>query len=303
MAGAGRRRGRVLSVPPAAVRALILGLGYSGRAIASALRRAGVAEILATQREPAGPDETARILPFDGAAASAALLAALAGASHVVVAIPPGEDGDPALAALGPALRASPQLRWLGYLSTVGVYGDHAGRWIDETAACAPANARSRQRLAAEAGWQALAAERGIPLAIFRLAGIYGPGRSPLDNLRAGTAHRVVKPGQVFNRIHVDDLADAVTAALLRQAAGIFNVADNEPAPPQDVVAYAAGLLGLAPPPEVPFAAAALSPMARSFYGENKRVRNDRIKSALGVTLAYPTFREGLAALAKQERS
>lgn len=219
----------------------------------------------------------------------------------MLVSVPPGDAGDPVLrhhrndlAALKP--------RSLVYLSTVGVYGDHGGAWVDETSECRPVSKRSRQRLAAEAGWRLFSKETGIPVAIVRLAGIYGPGRGPFEKIRDGTARRIVKPGQVFNRIHVDDIAATVDAALSQAAAGLYNSADDEPAPPQDVLAFAAGLAGVPPPPEVAFEDAELTPMARSFYGESKRVRNDKLKRALGVRLAYPTYREGLRAVLRAEQ-
>jgi nucleoside-diphosphate-sugar epimerase len=196
-----------------------------------------------------------------------------------------------------------PKLRWIGYLSTIAVYGDRQGAWVDEDAPIAPLSSRGVARIKAEHDWESLSREAGLPLDIFRLSGIYGPGRSPLDKVREGKAQRIVKPGQVFNRIHVHDIASTVVAAMLqeRQQAEmrIFNVTDDEPAPPQDVVLLASQLLGVPPPPEVAFEEAALSPMARSFYEDNKRVRNDRIKRELGVTLRYSTYREGLAALAE----
>jgi nucleoside-diphosphate-sugar epimerase len=178
------------------------------------------------------------------------------------------------------------------------VYGDHGGAWIDETAPPNPTSARSRRRLAAEEAWLALGRRTGKPVQVFRLAGIYGPRRNPLAQLAAGTATRIVKPGQIFNRIHVDDIAAALAASLDRPRAGaVYNVADDEPAPPQDVVAYAASLAGVVPPAEIPFDEASLSPMARSFYAETKRVSNRLLKQELGLTLRYPTYREGLAAL------
>ncbi|HEX2256577.1 MAG TPA: SDR family oxidoreductase [Afifellaceae bacterium] len=221
---------------------------------------------------------------------------ALAEASHVLVSIAPGAAGDPVLTHFCNDLAAL-KPRALVYLSTVGVYGDHGGAWVDEASACRPVSARSRRRLEAEAAWRLFGEETGTPAAILRLAGIYGPGRSPFDKLRDGTARRIVKPGQVFNRIHVDDIAAAVDIAIDIAADVTVNVADDEPAPPNDVVAHAAALLGLPPPPEEAFDSADLSPMARSFYGENKRVRNDRLKRELGVRLAYPSYREGLAAI------
>ena len=212
---------------------------------------------------------------------------------------PPGEQGDPVLRHHRDDLRAAPQLQWIGYLSTVGVYGGHGGAWVDEATPANPGSPRSQYRLAAEQAWLALPNGAKPLIGVFRLSGIYGPGRSAIDNLRDGTARRIVKPGQVFNRIHVDDIALVLEAAMARQPASqIYNVTDDEPAPPQDVVGYAAALLGLPVPPDLPFATAALSPMARSFYSDNKRVRNDRMKRELGVSLAHPTYREGMAAIA-----
>ncbi|HRO11746.1 SDR family oxidoreductase, partial [Amaricoccus sp.] len=224
---------------------------------------------------------------------TAAVAAAIAEADAILVSIPPAAGRDPALARYGAALgRARP--RWVGYLSTTGVYGDRQGGWVDETGALAPVSERGRWRVAAEQAWLAT----GLPVHLFRLAGIYGPGRSALDKLRAGRAQRIVKPGQVFSRIHVDDIAAALLASLARPDPGrAYNLADDEPAPPQDVIAHAARLLGLPPPPEVPFEAADLSPMARSFYAESKRVANRRIKQELGLRLAWPDYRAGLAGL------
>jgi hypothetical protein len=223
---------------------------------------------------------------------------ALAGADLVLIAIPPDENGDPVLRYFRAELAAA-NPKSVVYLSTVGVYGDHGGAWVDETSECRPVSKRSTERLAAETEWRRFASEAGVPVAIVRLAGIYGPGRGPFEKIRQGSARRIIKPGQVFNRIHVDDIAQIVEAAFARRADGIFNGVDDEPAPPEDVLAYAAGLLGRSPPPSVPFESAELSPMARSFYGESKRVRNDKMKRGLGVQLAYPTYREGLAAVLK----
>jgi nucleoside-diphosphate-sugar epimerase len=229
--------------------------------------------------------------------------ALLSDADCVLVSIPPqDESGDPALRHFaGDIAAAKPKA--LVYLSTVGVYGDHGGAWVDEESACRPVSGRSRMRLDAEAAWRRFAKESSVPVAIIRLAGIYGPGRGPFEKIRRGTARRIVKSGQVFNRIHVDDIAAIVEAAFDRRADGIFNGVDDEPAPPEDVLAYAADLLGLLPPPEVPFEEAELSPMARSFYAESKRVRNGKIKRELGVHLAYPTYREGLKAVLAAEGS
>jgi nucleoside-diphosphate-sugar epimerase len=189
-----------------------------------------------------------------------------------------------------------PNLRWAGYLSTTGVYGDCGGAWVDEDSPLAPNVERARRRVEAEQAWRAA----GLPLHIFRLAGIYGPGRSAIDSVRAGTARRIVKPGQVFSRIHVEDIAQSVLASLDHPRPGaVYNLCDDDPAPPQEVIAYACRLLGVAPPPEIPWqqALATLSPMALSFYADSKRVRNDRMKAELGVTLAYPSYREGLRAI------
>ncbi|MEL6265400.1 MAG: NAD-dependent epimerase/dehydratase family protein, partial [Pseudomonadota bacterium] len=186
-------------------------------------------------------------------------------------------------------------------LSTVGVYGDRQGGWVDEDSPCRPSTARGRARLAAEEAWQALAIRAGFPLHIFRLAGIYGPGRGPFSKVRAGTARRIIKPGQVFSRIHVEDIATVLAASIARPAPGtVYNVCDDEAAPPEDVLEHAAGLLGLPPPPAVAWEEAEMSPMARSFYAESKRCSNARL-AGLGVTLAYPTYREGLAALLAEE--
>ncbi len=187
---------------------------------------------------------------------------------------------------------------WVGYLSTTGVYGDHEGEWVDETAPLTPATKRGRARVAAEAGWQAL----GLPLHIFRLAGIYGPGRGPFAKVRNGTARRIIKDGQVFSRIHVDDIAQVLLASIRQPNPGaVYNVCDDDPAPPQDVIAHAATLLGLPLPPAIKFEDADLTPMARSFYAESKKVQNDRIKSELGVRLLYPSYRDGLPALMAAE--
>ncbi len=223
----------------------------------------------------------------------AAVAAAVAAADHVLVSVPPDAGGDPVLARFGTALAAA-RPRWVGYLSTTGVYGDRGGAWVDEEGALAPVNARSAWRVAAERAWVAT----GLPVMLFRLAGIYGPGRSAFDRLRAGRAQRVVKAGQVFSRIHVDDIAAVLRASMARGVAGrAYNVADDEPAPPEDVIAFAAGLLGVPVPPEIPLEEAGLSPLAASFYAESKRVSNRRIREELGVALAHPTYREGLAAI------
>ncbi len=224
---------------------------------------------------------------------------ALARATHLLTSVAPDESGDPVLRSAGDAIAgAAPHILWAGYLSTTGVYGDHAGGWVDEATPLTPSTRRGEMRVAAEAAWQALAARSGLPLHIFRLAGIYGPGRGPFEKVRDGTARRIIKPGQVFSRTHVEDIAQVLHASIEAPNPGAaYNVCDDDPAPPEDVLAHAAALLGLPPPPEVPYETAEMSPMARSFYAESKRVRNDRIKDELGVVLRYPSYREGLAAL------
>lgn len=227
------------------------------------------------------------------------IVPALSRATHVLLSIAPDEAGDPVFAAhAGDFARAAPHLRWLGYLSTTGVYGDHNGGWVDETTPLTPSTLRGRSRVLAEGQWQALAARAGLPLHIFRLAGIYGPGRGPFEKVRNGTARRIVKENQYFSRIHVDDIATVLLASIARPNPGaIYNVADDDPSPPEDVLAEAARLMGLPLPPETSFDAAEMTPLARSFYAESKRVRNDRIKDELGVTLAYPDYNSGLRAL------
>jgi len=279
----------------------IFGAGYSGKAFAHA--DASGAKIVGTTRSAQKFDALRRSgiepLAFDGSM-TAEIAAALEGSTHLIVSIAPDESGDPVLGCARGAILAMPKLEWIGYLSTVGVYGDHQGGRVDETSACRPVSARSVERLAAEQAWQALAAEAGRPLAVLRLSGIYGPGRNAFANLAGGTARRIVKPGQVFNRIHVEDIGRVTALAAPRKLAGTFNLADDEPAPPQDLVTYAARLMGVAPPPETPFEAAQMTEMARSFYSDNKRVSNKAIKQALGIELLYPTYREGLEAIYRQ---
>lgn len=224
----------------------------------------------------------------------------LTGVTHILSSIGPNAQGDPVLAQLHAQLTAAaPDLQWVGYLSTTAVYGDRNGEWVDETAEVAPTSERGTWRAMAEAQWQQIPQ---LPLHIFRLAGIYGPGRGPFAKLMAGKARRIVKPGQVFSRIHVDDIAQSLLASIEQpNPGGIYNLCDDEPAPPQDVLGYAAELLGLPVPAEVPFDEAGMTPMARSFYGENKRVRNARIKEELGVDLLYQSYREGLCAVLEAE--
>ncbi len=285
---------------------LFCGLGYSAREIAA---RLGARQwtIAATSRTPDGEAEIAsrgyRALGFVPGSGIASLHAhpspTLETLTHLLVSAPPDDVGDPLLETHMADLALAPNLEWIGYLSTVGVYGDHHGAWVDETTVPAPASPRARRRLAAEESWFAFGHRTGRTVAVFRLAGIYGPGRSAVDQVLGGTARCIVKPGQVFNRIHVDDIATAVIAAIDAKAGGLFNVADDEPAPPQDVVAHACALLGRPVPPAIAFEAAELSAMALSFYADCRRVSNARLKQRLGVRLAYPSYREGLAALAE----
>lgn len=230
----------------------------------------------------------------------AALDAALDSATHLLVSAGPEADGDPVLGLWHARIaQVAPRLDWVGYLSTTGVYGDHGGGWVDETTPLAPSTRRGHLRVQAEADWAAIP---GLPLHVFRLAGIYGPGRGPFEKVRQGTARRIVKPGQVFSRIHVEDIAQVLLASIRRPRPGaVYNLCDDDPAPPQDVIGHAAELLGLPLPPEVPFDRAELSPMARSFYAESKRVHNDLIKQELGVRLLYPGYRDGLKMLLQSE--
>ncbi len=240
-----------------------------------------------------------KALLFDGKSATPELRHAINEADAALISIPQDASGDPVLRAFGDAFNHAQHLRSIVYLSTVGVYGDCGGDWVDEETPAAPHSARSRERLAAEQVWQDLGERRGIVVAILRLAGIYGPGRNALTQIARGDARRIVKPGQVFNRIHVDDIAQAIDAAFTRKSSGIFNVADDEPSPPGDPLAFAAQLMGVKPPPEIPYdeVAPSMSPLAKSFWQECRRVKNDKIKRELGVSLRYPTYREGLRAL------
>ncbi len=282
---------------------LAIGLGYSASEIAPRLKQSGW-RIIGTARSAEGlraiQSKGFEAVSFDGKSPSLALAHAMKEATHLLISAAPDAAGDPVLRCHAGDLANASQLSWIGYLSTIGVYGDHQGGWVDETTPPNPSSQRSILRLAAEHAWQSFASERDITLQIFRLAGIYGPGRNQFEKLRAGRERRIHKPGQVFNRIHVADIATTVIAGIGAgpTAGGIFNVTDDEPAPPQDVIAYAAELLGMEPPPLVDWNDADMSPMARSFYSENKRVRNARIKRELGVTLGYPTYREGLRSLA-----
>jgi len=282
-------------------RLFCFGLGYCAEALARRLkaqewRIAGTAR--SRERVKALTDQGVEAFLFDGKLANPA--AALAGATHILVSAPPTVDGDPVLSHHVRDLSAlSPRPEWLGYLSTTGVYGDRQGEWVDETTPLSPSSERAKRRVAAEHAWAAWGTATGVPVQIFRLAGIYGPGRNQVQSVRDGTSRRIVKAGQVFSRIHVEDVAAVLEASIGHPRAGaVYNVCDDEPAPPHEVVEYAAKILGVDPPALEPFeeAARSMSDMALSFYTDSKRVKNDRIKAELGVTLQFPTYREGLRA-------
>ena len=288
---------------------LCLGLGYSAEHFVD-MFGGGFDRIFATMRSAERAavlnayDGKLRALVFNGKTATPELGEAIGQCDAALISIPQDEHGDPALRACGDAFRRAPRLRRIVYLSTVGVYGDCGGAWVDEQTPPKPDSARGRDRLAAEQAWQDLGQARGSAVAILRLAGIYGPGRNALVQIARGQARRIVKPGQVFNRIHVADIAQAIDAAFARNASGIVNVADDEPSPPGDPLVFAAQLMGVEPPPEIAFAdaAPAMSPLALSFWQDCRRVKNDKLKRELGVTLRYPTYREGLTALFEQEK-
>ncbi len=279
------------------------GLGYSASFLARAVAAAGW-RIAGTGRDGGTAADGVPLARFTRGKPLADARAALAGVTHLLVSIPPDATGDPVLAEHGADIACCRGLRWLGYLSTTGVYGDRAGGWVDERSPTRPSGERGRRRLAAEQGWLELHRRHGVPTHIFRLAAIYGPGRNALDGMRQGRAQRIDKPGQVFSRIHVADLIAVLRASMAQPDPGaIYNVCDDDPAPPEQVVAYASALLGVTPPPLVPFDAAGLSPTARSFYDDNKRVANRRIKEELGVRISYPSYKEGLSALLSESSS
>ena len=280
---------------------LSFGHGYSARALSRLLLPQDWRIIGTTRSEDKAPrlmneGVEPRIWP------GADMIPALNAATHLLISAAPDNEGDPVLTSLRDEIaRRADQFAWVGYLSTTGVYGDHQGDWVDECTGLTPATERGISRVKAEADWAAIT---GLPLHVFRLAGIYGPGRGPFAKVRGGTARRIIKKGQVFSRTHVADIARVLAASIARPNPGAaYNVCDNDPAPPQDVIAYAAELLGLPVPEAVDFEAADLSPMARSFYAESKKVRNDRIKDELGVDLLYPDYKSGLRALLAQEIS
>lgn len=295
---------------PQTPRLFCFGLGFSPLAFIDLVRREHGPEGWRIAGTTRSPDKAAALSargigthlfdrgrPLDDAAA------ALAGTTHLLTAVPPDADGDPVLDHHAADIAAlMPGLRWVGYLSTTGVYGDHGGAWVDESTPLRPTGRRQKQRAAAEQAWLRLWHDHGVPVHLFRLAGIYGPGRSVIDSVRAGTARRIDKPGQVFSRIHVDDIARTLRASIDRPDPGAaYNLCDDNPAPGHEVTAFACELLGVEPPPLVPFDQAELSPMAASFYADNKKVRNDRIKDELGVTLKYPDYRPALRDQLRQE--
>lgn len=283
------------------MRLFVFGLGYTALALVRGHRSAFTwigGTVRDAARAEAMASEGIQVRLFGNGEADPEIAADLARSDAILISIPPSGAGDPVLSRMAGAIAAAPASCWIGYLSTVGVYGDRGGGFVDESTPPAPASERSRERLSAEEAWLDVGRRSGRAVHLFRLAGIYGPGRNALARLADGTARRIVKPGQVFNRIHVDDIAGALMASLGKPRAGaVYNVADDEPAPPQDVIAYAARLTGLEPPPEEPFESARLGAMAASFYGENKRVSNRLLKDELGIRLLYPSYREGLDAL------
>lgn len=282
-------------------RLFCFGLGYTALALAETLLRDGW-QVAGTCR---GDEAAAALVSrgieahiFDRDRPLKNAPKVLAGTTHLLSSVPPDAVGDPVLDLHVEAIGAERGIEWAGYLSTTGVYGDHGGGWVDEEAPLTPNGDRGRRRVSAEAAWLDLYRRSGTPVHLFRLAGIYGPGRNALVTVKQGRARRVVKPGQVFSRIHRDDIVETLLASMRRPNPGAaYNVCDDEAAPPQDVIAFACNLLDVEPPPEVAFETADLSPMARSFYSDNKRVRNRRIKEELGVSLQWPTYREGLKAL------
>ncbi|WP_424983936.1 SDR family oxidoreductase [Maritalea sp. S77] len=277
----------------------IFGLGYSGQYIAKGFDGDVVGTTRSAEKKDALEAEGFTVELFDGKMTDA-VAAHLATTTHLVISASPSEKGDPVLPALGDLKKSCPNLKWVGYLSTVGVYGDFDGAWISEATQPAPVSKRGQWRVTAEQAWAEACRAARIDFAIFRLAGIYGPGRSTFEKLKQGKSRRIFKPGQVFNRIHVVDIAQILNAAALKQATGVFNGADDEPAPPQIVIEHAAQLASLPLPPEEPFETAEMTPMARSFYGDNKRCGNARLSKELGIKLKFPTYREGLEAILTQ---
>ncbi|HBH25880.1 MAG TPA: NAD(P)-dependent oxidoreductase [Rhodospirillaceae bacterium] len=282
------------------------GYGYTAQRLGRALAREGGWTLAGTTRAPERKEalgyEDVKAHIFDHAYPLPDVGKMLAGTTHLLLSVPPDVDGSLVARAHGEEIAALPGLSWVGYLSTTGVYGDRGGGWVDEDSAANPTTIRGTRRAMAERQWYALHRSHGLPLHIFRLAGIYGPQRSALDAVRAGMSRRIDKPGHAFSRIHVDDVVQVIRASMAAPAPGrVYNLADDCPAPSHAVIAYACDLLGLSVPPLLPFSEADLAPITRSFYADNKRVHNDRIKRELGVRLLYPSFREGLAACLAEE--
>ncbi len=275
---------------------LCFGFGFSARTFAALLDKVAW-KVSATSRDAQGIAEI-NVQGFHGLLFDNTLRIA-PDVTHLLISAPPGENGDPVLRLFQSQLQSlSKNLKWVGYLSTTGVYGDRGGEWVDENSPLKPNTERGQRRLEAERSWLRLHSDFGVPVHLFRLAGIYGPGRNTLLNLRDGSAKRIIKPGQIFSRIHVEDIAGVLAASIAKPNPGrACNVCDDEPCPPQEVVKFAADLLGLPPPPEIPFEDAELSPMAKSFYADSKRVSNQRVKTELGYKLLYPNYRDGLRAL------
>ena len=286
-------------------RLFCFGYGFSAAALGALLRPAGWS-LAGTCRTPeacyARGEQGVDAVPFSREAPLADAAGCLAGATHILLSIPPDGEGDPALDCHGRVIAALSGVEWIGYLSTTGVYGDTGGAWVDESAVPAPTSARSKRRVEAENAWLAFGAQHGLAVQVFRLAGIYGPGRNALATVRRGRGKRIEKPGHVFSRVHVGDIAQVLAASIAKPNPGaIYNVCDDEPAPAADVVAHACALLGVAPPPLISLDEADLSPMARGFYADNRRVSNARIKSELAVVLRFPDYRAGLAGLLAEE--
>jgi dTDP-4-dehydrorhamnose reductase len=280
------------------MRLFSFGYGYSAESLARKLSPRLTSLAGTRTSVPDITEPNIALTTYKGDETSANVRSLLTGTTHLLISIPPDLEGDVVLRHFGADIAALPDLAWIGYLSTVGVYGDHKGAWVDETAPVRPISERSLRRARAEAEWLAFGQRTEKRVELFRLSGIYGPGRSVVDNLRNGTARRIVKANQVFNRIHVDDIARVLAAAIDKETGHeVFNVSDDEPAPPEDVIAYAAEMMGLPVPPAIPFEEAGLSGMAASFWAESKRISNTRIRRDLGVDLLYPTYREGLRAI------
>lgn len=280
---------------------VVFGLGFSAKAFVDfASDRFSDITATVTSQEKATrlTNDHCHVCVFNAEYADPKIFDALREADAALISIGPDEKGDPVLRRFAREIETSKTITWIGYLSTIGVYGDAQGGWVDETTPTSPSHPRTQMRVKVEQEWLALGTRAKKAVHIFRLAGIYGPGRNPILNL-VQRAQRIIKPGQVFNRIHVDDIAQTLLASLAKPRAGaVYNVTDHEPAPPQDVLTYAAELMGVDPPPEIPFEKAVMSEMARSFYADNKRVSNRLIREEFGVKFLYPTYREGLQALA-----